>query len=74
MAITSHPGNARYFRSRSLARAACGKGEKVRRLGVFAGGSFGVYPPILGNGRYRGQLRGMGGFGPIPMVTVWMVS
>lgn len=72
--LTSHPTDARYFASRSAARANCGRGERVIRLGSFSGGSFGCYPKQLENGRYVGQVIGPGGFGPIPSVVVWMVT
>lgn len=67
--LTSHPTDARYFRSREAARTAAKHGEKVVKLGAFAGGSFGVYPPQKGNGLYVGQVPN----GPIPLVCVWMV-
>ena len=72
--MTSHPTGATYYASRSAARAAAGRGDKVVRLGAFAGGSFGVHPPQLPNGRFRGQRVGSGGFGPVPSVVVWMVA
>ena len=72
--LTSHPADARYFGSRSKARAAAKSSEKVIKLGTFAGGSFGVYPPLRRNGLYVGQKVGLGGTGPIPHVTVWMVT
>ena len=72
--ITTHPTDARYFASRAAAVAARRHGEKVIRLGRFAGGSFDCYPPQLANGRYRGQLVGPGGLGPIPSVVVWMTT
>lgn len=70
MAISTHPADARYFRSRAEARKAAGKAQRVVRLGTFAGGSFGVYPPQRGNGLYVGQVPG----GPTPLVCVWMVT
>jgi hypothetical protein len=72
--ISTHPTDARYFASRSHAYDQKRSSEKVVRLGSFAGGSFGCYPPILGNGRYAGQKVGPGGYGPIPSVTVWMTT
>jgi hypothetical protein len=74
MAISTHPADARYFSSRSAARRAAGRGDRVIRLGAFQGGSFGCYPRILANGRYVGQRSGPGGYGPIPAITVWMVT
>lgn len=74
MAISTHPADARYFASRAAARENCRPGERVIRLGVFQGGSFGCYPPMKGNGLYIGQRVGPGGSGPIPSVTVWMVT
>lgn len=68
--ITSHPTDARYFASRSAARAACRHGDKVVRLGWFAGGSFGVYPPQKDDGVYVGGVHG----GPMPSIIVWMVT
>lgn len=73
MAISTHPASAQYFASRGQARDNCGPGQKIVRLGVFAGGSFGCYPPLKDNGLYVGQSVGPGGSGPIPSVTVWMV-
>lgn len=72
--LTSHPADARYFPSRAQAKAARKPGERIVRLGSFAGGSFGCYPKQLSNGRYVGQASGPGGLGPIPGVTVWMVT
>lgn len=72
--ITSHPSDARYFGSRREAMRARARGEKVVRLGSFAGGSFGVYPRQKANGLYVGQLVGPGGTGPTPHVTVWMTT
>ena len=74
MAISTHPVDAQYFASRSAAKAAAGRTRKVVRLGTFQGGSFGCYPRQLENGRYVGQHVGPGGYGPIPCVTVWMVT
>ncbi len=68
--ITTHPTDARYFSSRKQARAAKRQSEKIVRLGRFAGGSFGCYPPIKENGLYVGQVPN----GPIPMITVWMTT
>lgn len=74
MAVSSHPADARYYASRAAARRAAGRGDRVIRLGTFAGGSFGCYPPVTSTGRYVGQLVGPGGYGPVPHVTVWMVT
>ena len=68
--ITSHPTDARYFASRSAARQNCRKGEKVVRLGTFAGGSFGCHAPQKENGVYVGSVPG----GPEPLIIVWMVT
>lgn len=72
--ISTHPTDAQYFGSRSAAREAAGRSRRVIRLGTFSGGSFGVYPPQRSNGLYVGQRVGPGGSGPIPLVTVWMVT
>lgn len=68
--LTSHPTDARYFASRAAARAACSRNEKIVRLGSFAGGSFGCYPPQKANGIYVGSVAG----GPMPSIIVWMVT
>lgn len=72
--ISTHPTDARYFASRAAARSAKRSNERVIRLGSFAGGSFGCYPPIKENGLYVGQRVGPGGSGPIPSVVVWMTT
>jgi hypothetical protein len=66
--LSSHhdAGIRAYFTSRSAARAACGKGERVERLGVFGNGSFGLYAPLKPNGQY---VRGYHD----PLITVWAV-
>lgn len=72
--ISTHPSDARYFASRQEAREARHQGERVVRLGTFAGGSFGCFPRQKANGLYVGQLTGPGGAGPIPSVVVWMTT
>jgi hypothetical protein len=63
--LTSHPASTRYYGSRDAAAEACGRGEKVVRLGRFAAGSFGVYPRLRSNGQPVGI--------PTTGVTVWAV-
>ncbi len=67
MKTTYHPKDARYFASRTRARAACQAWERVTRLGRFANGSFGCYAPLKSNGQYVGG-------NPDPQIIVWMVS